>query len=103
MEKGNTAKPLEHADLVADCRRRYAQFRCGTAKTQMPRHGLEGAQLDQGRQAVHSKIVHQSNSPRAEIFEIYPAGPTGSPTEEHSTPGGVSWLIKRSSLRTARL
>ena len=49
-----------------------AQFGRGLLETQMPRRGIKGAQLDQGRQLVHFRSVDENASPWAELFEFAP-------------------------------
>jgi hypothetical protein len=55
---------------MADRGRRHAKFGRGLLETQMPRRGIKGAQLDQGRQPVHFRSVDENASPWAELFEF---------------------------------
>jgi hypothetical protein len=57
---------------MADRCRRHAKFGRGVLETQMPRRGIKGAQLDQGRQLVHFRSVDENASPWAELFEFAP-------------------------------
>src|SRR5882762_9373007 len=63
---------LQLSYLMADRCWRHAEFGRGLLETRMPRRGIKGAQLDQGRQLVHPRIVDENDSPWAELFEFAP-------------------------------
>src|SRR5262245_53617287 len=62
------AIPLEQTDLVADCRRRNAEFVCGLLEAHVPRRGLKGPQLYQGWKLSHGARVDEIHSAAHEIF-----------------------------------
>ena len=63
-------------ERVADRCRGDDECGRGPPETQRPRRGIEGAQLNEGRQLVHVWIVDENGSPWAELFEFAhrPAG-----------------------------
>ncbi len=53
---------------MADRCWRHAEFGRGFLETQVPRRGVKGAQLDEGRQFVHRRSVDENGSSWAEFF-----------------------------------
>ena len=71
----NRAPPaiaLQQSDLMADRRRRHAELGRGLLEAQMPRRGVKGAQLDEGRQLLHAGSVDEIRSSSAEFFAFAP-------------------------------
>src|SRR6202048_1000215 len=64
---------LQQSDLMADRCWRHAEFGRGLLETQVPRRGVKGAQLDEGRQLVHPRSVDENASSWAEFFAFAPS------------------------------
>src|SRR5438046_2905598 len=84
-----TAVALQHADLVADCRRRDAQFGRGLLETQVAGTRFEGLQFDHRWQLLHASIVDENPSSWREFFPgCFPSSRSGQPLRrpkaEHS-------------------